>query len=148
MIAAIILNLSGAIMEKWFRNSLMASGVLFMLTLEMSILGMGDDKAFANVWCFIVLAGLSLSGITLISGVGLLLQSIGKGLGQLFGKKKSKAKRGLGYGESHIEHILHRLSDEERGYLEGYFSGQVYEANEEFSYSPNSHLRRKRQNTW
>jgi hypothetical protein len=136
------------IMEKWFRHSLMALGILFMLTLEMSILGMDDDKAFGNVWCFIVLAGLSLSGITLISGVGLVIQSLGKGLSQLFGKKQAKAKRGLVYGESRIEHILHRLSDEERGYLEGYLSGQVYEPKEEFTYSPNSLLKRKRQNDW
>src|SRR5262245_27746167 len=44
MIEAIILHLSGAIMEKWFRHSLMALGFLFIVFIESCILGMANTE--------------------------------------------------------------------------------------------------------
>jgi hypothetical protein len=129
MIAAIILNLSGVIMEKWFRHSLMALGFLFIVFIELSFLSAGNASTFSIWYCLVFLAALSLAGISIISGIGLLLQTIGKGLSHVFGKKRGKAKRGL-VDEDKMYQTIRRLSDEERAYLCSYLSAQYYDSYE------------------
>jgi hypothetical protein len=109
-------------MEKWFRRSLMALGLLFMFIMSIVIFGVGSESEFVeNFGLFLILLAFGLAFISFISGIGTALQWIGK-------KRGEKAKRGLVYEDAMLNRIMKRLDDEERAYLQGYLNAQPYES--------------------
>jgi hypothetical protein len=115
-------------MEKWFRRSLMILGGLYIVLVPIAIMADSEgNELFDNLGIGLLLVSFIFMLIALISGVGTFFRWVGN-------RSTAKAKRGLMYQDETLNRIMKRLSDEERGYLEGYLSASSYEPVEGFDY--------------